>query len=66
MIKRKTIALDEAVWARIGEYRFGNRVQSETEAVRRVIEAGLQALEGAAASAEMPSVKVVFGKRRGR
>ena len=44
--------------ARIGALR--------DDLVRRVIEAGLQALEGAAASAEMPSVKVVFGKRRGR
>lgn len=66
MIKRKTIALDEAVWARIGEYRFGNRVQSETEAVRRVIEAGLQVLEGATAPAtELPSMKSIL-KRRGR
>jgi hypothetical protein len=38
---RKIYDLDEGLIRRIEDYRFQNRVKSEVEAVRRLIEAGL-------------------------
>lgn len=38
---RKTLALPEELWDRVSAFRFDNRIQSEVEAVRRLIESGL-------------------------
>jgi hypothetical protein len=38
---RKTVSLPASFWKRVEDYRFGNRIRSETEAVRRLIELGL-------------------------
>lgn len=42
---RKTFSLSDALWDRLAEFRFKNRITSETEAVRQIVEAGLDALE---------------------
>jgi hypothetical protein len=40
---KKLVYLTEGQAKRISEYRFGERVQSENEAIRRLIELGLEA-----------------------
>ena len=40
-VTRKSVALPTALWEAVSEYRFTARIKSETEAVRRLIEAGL-------------------------
>jgi hypothetical protein len=40
---RKTISLPAALWRRIEDYQFANRVKRDTEAMRRLIELGLEA-----------------------
>jgi hypothetical protein len=40
---RKSVTLPDRLWAEIAEYRFSDRIGSEGEAVRRLIQAGLQA-----------------------
>jgi hypothetical protein len=40
---RKSIAPPDRLWAEVVEYRFSNRIGSEAEAVRRLIQAGLTA-----------------------
>ena len=47
---RKTVSLEESLWQQISDYRFDARIKSESEAVRRVIEAGLRALKKKAPS----------------
>jgi hypothetical protein len=42
---RKTFSLPDALWDRLAEYRFQNRIASEADAVRQVVEAGLDALQ---------------------
>lgn len=44
---RRQISLPDAVWARVVDYRFAERIPSEAEAVRRLIQAGLDAEEKA-------------------
>lgn len=46
---RKLVALSEELASRVGDYRFGQRIGSESEALRRLIEAGLAAFEAKAA-----------------
>jgi hypothetical protein len=41
---RKSITLPQRMWEDISAYRFDNRITSEAEAVRRVVQAGLDAL----------------------
>ncbi len=38
---RKTLALPEALWVAVTEYRFASRVASETEAVRQLLQRGI-------------------------
>jgi hypothetical protein len=45
---RKTVSLPASVWQQIEDYQFSNRVKRETEAIRRLIELGLRAAQGAA------------------
>jgi hypothetical protein len=45
---RETVSLPESVWRQIEDYQFGNRIKRETEAIRRLIEAGLAAAAGPA------------------
>jgi hypothetical protein len=40
---RKTISLPLKLWKRIEDFQFSARVKRDTEAVRRLIEMGLQA-----------------------
>jgi hypothetical protein len=38
---RKSVTLPESMWAAIGEYRFYNRIPTEAEAIRQLIQRGL-------------------------
>jgi hypothetical protein len=38
----KTVRLPAHIWAKIDDYRFSNRINKETEAIRRLIERGLE------------------------
>jgi hypothetical protein len=40
---RKNITLPDSLWQEIADYRFGECIGSEAEAVRRLIVAGLRA-----------------------
>jgi hypothetical protein len=40
---RKTVSLPSGFWRRIEDFRFENRIKRETEAIRRLIELGLEA-----------------------
>jgi hypothetical protein len=40
---RKVITLLPELWAEVADYRFGNRLPSEAEAVRQLLRAGLNA-----------------------
>ena len=40
---RKTVSLPSSVWRRIEDFQFSNRIKRETEAIRRLVEAGLAA-----------------------
>ena len=42
---RKTISLPTSVWQRIEDFQFANRVKRDNEALRRLIELGLQAAQ---------------------
>jgi hypothetical protein len=44
-IIRKTVSLSASLWQRIEDYQFRNRVKRDAEAVRRLLELGLQAAE---------------------
>jgi hypothetical protein len=39
---RKSVTLPEGMWKAIGEYRFRNRVPAEAEAIRQLIQRGLE------------------------
>jgi hypothetical protein len=41
---RKMVTFDPELWDRISDFRFCERINTETEAVRILIEAGLKAL----------------------
>lgn len=38
---RKSVTLPEGMWKAIGEYRFRNRIPAEAEAIRQLIQRGL-------------------------
>jgi len=40
---KKLLAMPQALWDRVDEYRWKNRVPSESEAMRLLLEAGLDA-----------------------
>ncbi len=42
-VVRKVTALPPALWERVNEWRHDNRIGTEVEAVRRLIEIGLDA-----------------------
>ncbi len=44
-ILRKTISMPASVWQKIENFQFDNRIKRESEAIRRVIELGLEAAE---------------------
>jgi len=44
---KKLVGLTEEQAERISDFRFGNRLNSENEAIRQLIELGLQAVENA-------------------
>lgn len=44
-IVRKVMALPIPLWKRLNDWRFGEHISTEVEAVRRLIEAGLDAEE---------------------
>ncbi len=39
---RKSVSLPAALWEQVDAYRFGNRIGTEAEALRRLIEFGLK------------------------
>jgi hypothetical protein len=43
---RKSITLQDSLWAEVADYRFAERLASEAEAVRRLILLGLASLGG--------------------
>ena len=42
-VKRRMVSLPEELSERVDDYRFENRITTESEAIRRLIEAGLKA-----------------------
>lgn len=40
---RKSVSLPAELWGHVDAYRFGNRITTESEAIRRLIELGLEA-----------------------
>jgi Arc/MetJ-type ribon-helix-helix transcriptional regulator len=42
-VARKSVSLPVSVWERISEYRYENHFGSESEAIRRILLAGLDA-----------------------
>ena len=40
---RKTVALPASMWQEIADFRFSERIGTEAEALRRLIQAGLRA-----------------------
>jgi hypothetical protein len=54
-IIRKSVSVPESLWKRIDDYQFANRLKKESEAVRRLLELGLQAAEAAATDAPSPA-----------
>lgn len=42
---KKLLGMNKALWDRIEAYRWENRIQSESEAMRRLLESALDALE---------------------
>jgi hypothetical protein len=40
-VVRKTVSLPSSVWKQIEDFQFANRIKRETEAIRRLIEIGL-------------------------
>jgi len=41
---RKSFAIPKTLWGRIYRYRFDNEIGTESEAIRQLLEAGLNAL----------------------
>lgn len=42
-VARKTMALPQSLWAEVSEYRHVERIGTEAEALRRLVQAGLRA-----------------------
>lgn len=42
-IVRKSVSLPSSLWALIDDYRFQNRIRSDADTIRRLIEIGLDA-----------------------
>ena len=42
---RKLVSIPREVWEKIEDYRFDNRIRTESQAIRRLIELGLKAAE---------------------
>ena len=47
---RKTVSLPAGVWQQIEDYQFGKRLKRETEAIRQLIELGLEAAKASPSS----------------
>lgn len=41
---RKLATFDAEFWQKVDDYRFANRIKTETEVIRRMMEAGYAAL----------------------
>jgi hypothetical protein len=52
---RKLVTLDDATRQRLEDYRFGNRISRESEALRRLIEIGLDQVEAAGSRRTAPA-----------
>ena len=53
-IVRKTVSLPASVWRQIEDFQFGNRLKRETEAIRRLIDLGLDAASAKASDPKKP------------
>ena len=51
-VARKTVTLPEELWEKVVEYRHTHRIASQAEAVRRLIDAALEAEQPEAATRE--------------
>lgn len=40
---RKTVALSDEMWREIAEFRFAERIGTEAEAIRRLLQSGMRA-----------------------
>ena len=54
---KKVVGFDAALLERVRDFRFGQRIASENEAIRRLIEAGLNAQAGAGSGGKRPDVQ---------
>jgi hypothetical protein len=45
-VSRKLVSLSHKTIRRLDDYRFGNRIARESEALRQLIEIGLEHVEG--------------------
>lgn len=43
---RKNVAMPNELWERVRTWRFQNEINTESEAIRRLVEAGLETLAG--------------------
>ena len=41
-ISRKTVTLPDSLWERVGQYRFFRQIPTEAEAVRQLLQAGVE------------------------
>jgi hypothetical protein len=53
-IIRKTMPLPKSLWDAIADYRFGNRLNAEAEAVRQIVEIGVAAVAAKASAPKPP------------
>jgi metal-responsive CopG/Arc/MetJ family transcriptional regulator len=43
VMARKSVSLPSDLWKQVEDYRFAHRLKTESEAIRRLIELGLEA-----------------------
>jgi hypothetical protein len=53
-IIRKTMPLPKSLWDAIADYRFGNRLNAEAEAMRQIVEIGVAAVAAKASAPKPP------------
>ncbi|MFT8945958.1 MAG: hypothetical protein ABF876_05175 [Acetobacter aceti] len=41
---RKTVALPSSLWQQVEDYQFANRIKKDAEAIRRLVQLGLESI----------------------
>ena len=59
---RRQVGLDDELWERVTNYRFDRRLDSESAALRELVELGLEVAERKSAPAKKPAT--ARGSRR--